>query len=157
MTRGFTKGVGKCGCYVLKNKWFFEVNLPYGQSYFTVNPGPTNYLLSFGDRKNIAFKIKKLVLLPYGHTFGTIGLPFTSTSGHTAKEQMSLGEKSEVHSFLYTERVARSESASVLDFFIQSWKCFLKWKVIWRWLTRPVLGKLVFHLSQHIKVFIQSL
>ena len=31
----FYKG-GKCGCFVLRNKWFFEVNPPYGESDFTV-------------------------------------------------------------------------------------------------------------------------
>ena len=30
---------GKCGCLVLIKKLFFEVNPPYGQSDFTVNPG----------------------------------------------------------------------------------------------------------------------
>ena len=32
---------GKCGCFVLIIKWFFEVKPPYGQSDFMVNPGPT--------------------------------------------------------------------------------------------------------------------
>ena len=42
----FYKG-GKCGCVVLINKWFFVVNLPYGQSDLTVNPGPTFELISY--------------------------------------------------------------------------------------------------------------
>ena len=37
MMHGFTKG-GKCGCLILINKRLFEVNLPYGQSNFMVNP-----------------------------------------------------------------------------------------------------------------------
>ena len=49
MTRGFTNG-DKCGCFVLINKWFFEVNLPYDQSNFTVNPGPTKKLPWRGRR-----------------------------------------------------------------------------------------------------------
>ena len=32
---------GKCGFFVLVNKWIFEVNPLYGQSDFTVNLGPT--------------------------------------------------------------------------------------------------------------------
>ena len=32
---------GTCGCFVLINKLFFEVNPPYGQSDFRVNLGPT--------------------------------------------------------------------------------------------------------------------
>ena len=40
MTHGFTKGVSVDVSY-LKINDFFEVNLPYGQSDFSVNPGPT--------------------------------------------------------------------------------------------------------------------
>ena len=39
--RWFYKG-GKCGCFELTNKIFFEVNPPNGQSNFTVRLGPTN-------------------------------------------------------------------------------------------------------------------
>ena len=39
---------GKCGRFELINKWLFEVNSPYGQSDFTVNPGPT---ISFNTAK----------------------------------------------------------------------------------------------------------
>ena len=40
MTRGFTQGVSVDVLYLYINE-FFEVNLPYGQSNFTVNPGAT--------------------------------------------------------------------------------------------------------------------
>ena len=40
MTCGFTKGVSVDVLYLLIND-FFEVNLTYSQSDFTVNPGPT--------------------------------------------------------------------------------------------------------------------
>ena len=41
MTHGFTNGVSVDVLYLLIN-YSFEVNLPYGQSDFTVSPGPTN-------------------------------------------------------------------------------------------------------------------
>ena len=44
MMHGFTK----CGCFVLINKFFFDVNPPYIQSDFMVNPGP---MLEFSTKK----------------------------------------------------------------------------------------------------------
>ena len=42
MTCGFTKGV-RVDVFYLSINDFFEVNPPYGQSDFMVNPGPTTF------------------------------------------------------------------------------------------------------------------
>ena len=51
----FCKG-GKCGCFVLINKWFFEVNPPYGQSNFTVNPDPSIFVKKLTIELTLALK-----------------------------------------------------------------------------------------------------
>ena len=56
----FYKG-GKCACFVLINKYFFEANQPYGQS--TVNLGPTH---KFSDHTLESYLIGTIVSLTFG-------------------------------------------------------------------------------------------
>ena len=72
MMHGFTKGVIVDVLYLKINE-FFEVNPPYGQSDFTVNPGPTNKIdceiISSERLKSIFKLLQNLILVPRGTIF----------------------------------------------------------------------------------------